>query len=327
MMLLFVFNIFFALFSFGACTERNGSVRLHWQPNSAGLFSQFLQLKLMVEQTSQLGLELVVAPTTSPHYGAAKINMCEIFEVPRGVTCAALPVHLRCEKNFRKVLNSTDPEGACYSGTISFNSHIRVRSNILRAVDLPFGLRFSLNYQSFLDKLYNALQKKACIMSPSTCENSFSPFTVVHWRRGDQLPGRCAKNVDTSVNCANASALVQRVQEHSADPVVYVATNEPKHSHNYSELRRHGFLTYADLASDNSEISNANLFQVLAGEVGLMLRATTFLGWGVSEINDVVEHERKAAGRTFCIGQQVPAVETQHSWCTLHMQRTRLLLV
>lgn len=318
--------VFCAALTHCSTLEASQLDRLFWQPNNAGLFSQFLQLKLMVEQATQLGLELVVLPTASPHYGAAKIQMCEIFVLPREVTCTAPPPNLRCEKNFRKALNVTSPEGACYSGTISFNSHIRVRSSILRAVDLPLELQFTAMYRLLMDKIFDALQRKACALSPASCEKEkLTSFTVVHWRRGDQLPGRCAKNVDTSVNCANATSLVQRVKEHSKDQIVYVATNEPQHSHNHSELRRHGFLTYSDLASQDSAIAVADVFQVLVGEVGLMLRAATFLGWGVSEINDVVEHERRAAGRSSCIGQEVPAEAAQHSWCTLHMQRTRRL--
>lgn len=322
LLLLFIYCV---LLASGVAVEGNNQSahRLHWQPNHAGLFSQFLQLKLMVEQASQHGLDLVVLPTTSPHYGTAEIRMCEIFVMPRGVVCGALPPQLRCEKNFKKALNSTNPEGMCYSGTISFNSHIRVRSSILRAVDLPFELMFTLTYEKIVDKFYDALQKKACALLPTNCGRQSFTFTVVHWRRGDQLPGRCAKNVDTSVNCANAFALAQRVREISADQIVYVATNEPQHSPNYSELRRHGFLTYADLASGDSVVNTADVFQLLAGEVGLMLRAATFLGWGVSEINDVVEHARRAAGRNSCVGQEVPSESAQHSWCTLHMQPTR----
>jgi len=318
----FMLTIMCAILALRVASEMDRTIRLFWQPNNAGLFSQFLQLKLMVEQTTQLGLELVVLPTTSPHYGSAKIKMCEIFVLPRGVTCTAPPPNLRCEKNFRKVMNSTN---ACYSGTISFNSHIRVRSSILRAVDLPHELQYTATYQLFMDKFHDALQRKACALSPNNCEKETTSFTVVHWRRGDQLSGRCVKNVDTSVNCANATSLVQRVREHSKDQIVYVATNEPQHSHHHSELRRHGFLTYADLASQDSTLAGADVFQVLAGEVGLMLRAATFLGWGVSEINDVVEHERRAAGRSSCVGQEVPTEAAQHSWCTLHMQRMRRL--
>jgi hypothetical protein len=113
---------------------------------------------------------------------------------------------------------------------------------------------------------------------------------------------------------------VQRVNALTGKELVYVATNEPQQSEEMEHLRSQGFVTFEDVHQDSAVLSgdeSSDLFMVLAAETSLMLNATTFLGWGISEINDVVEHERMLAGRSFCLNQPVPAEETQHNWCTM----------
>lgn len=293
--------------------------KLYWSPNNAGLFSQYLQLKLLIHHSAPLGRVLVVVPTTSPHYQNKEIKICEIFVVPSNVSCSSLPSKVRCTKNFEQLVGEPLLDDVCYSGTVAFSSGARVRSLIIKSVDIPLQVpfQFTAAYEAVSILLFNNLLRTSCT-NVVHCKTLGKPFTVVHWRRGDQLQGRCLKSVDTSVNCQNATALVQRVREFSSDPIVYVATNEPQNSREMAELRRLGFVTYQDAARDNTHLWNADDFAVLAAETHLMLAATTFLAWGVSEINDVVEHERREAGLSHCIGQDRPAVELQHNWCTVH---------
>jgi hypothetical protein len=48
-------------------------------------------------------------------------------------------------------------------------------------------------------------------------------------------------------------------------------------------------------------------------EVTLMIEASTFLGWGISEVNDVVEYERMKKNRTFCTTDEWSF--SYVSWC------------
>lgn len=48
-----------------------------------------------------------------------------------------------------------------------------------------------------------------------------------------------------------------------------------------------------------------------------MLEASTFLGWGISEINDVVEYERMKAGKSYCINQDPPVDANLEAWCSM----------
>lgn len=293
--------------------------KLFWSPNNAGLFSQYLQMKLLIHHAAALRRKLILLATTSPHYQDSKIVMCDIFMLPQNVSCGNLPDKMRCTKNFDVIVGAGVSDDVCYSGSVAFNSGVRVRSLIIKSVDilLPVPFQFTAMYEKTSTTLYNALLKATC-SSTMQCRMLGNVFTVVHWRRGDQLLGRCQKGVDTSVNCHNASALVLRVREFSSDPTVYVATNEPHGSREMAELRRLGFVTFQDVARDAHSLQGASDFAILAAETSLMLSATTFLAWGVSEINDVVEHERREAGLSHCLGQDQPAQEVQHNWCTTH---------
>ena len=44
-----------------------------------------------------------------------------------------------------------------------------------------------------------------------------------------------------------------------------------------------------------------------------MLDASTYLGWGVSEVNDVIEHERRLLGKSHCVAKE--SAVTYPTWC------------
>jgi hypothetical protein len=306
---------------FALATAESEVRQLFWVPNNAGLFSHFLQLKIVHKLASELERTLVVAPTQSPHYGNLTIDMCAIFDFPRSVSCAAIPEEVPCSKNAKDLTKKKGKPDVCYSGTISFGAQVRGRHFIIRAVDLPVRLQFSPAHRALADRFFNALVQHV------GQRNEPFALTVVHWRRGDQLQGRCGNKIDASVNCADGAALVQKVQARSqADEVVYIATNEPQDSAEMVYLRSKGFVTLSDVVASGGDasLSRMDAFQVLAAEVSLMLRADTFLGWGISEINDVVEFERRQEGRTHCVAEweDGPVLEeARQTWCSLLRQR------
>lgn len=53
-------------------------------------------------------------------------------------------------------------------------------------------------------------------------------------------------------------------------------------------------------------------------QISIMLNASTFLAWGVSEVNDVIEHERMLRGKSYCSAkEETPKYPT---WCWWHAQ-------
>jgi len=61
-----------------------------------------------------------------------------------------------------------------------------------------------------------------------------------------------------------------------------------------------------------------SVFDVLVVETLLMIDADVFLAWGISEINDIVEYERRAVNKTHCIDQSIPPDTKLGTWCGLH---------
>jgi hypothetical protein len=294
---------------------------LLWVPNSAGLFSHFIQMKIMLAKAKANQRVLTIVPTQSPHYGAKFIDMCTIFTLPSSVQCGTDANATRyCSQNFAELATWDRNSSFCYSGRISFDSSVKGRHAILQAISLPPRLQFGAQYvQSstrFWFQLTQLVRLRSGLGLPESA--SWSPrITVVHWRRGDQLSSRCSHLVDVSVNCASAEGLVLKVRSYSGTNAVYVATNEPQDSPHMTNLRQAGFLTYRDVirfaaataatadlgTSASASIgtgtgADVDIFGVLAAEVFAMLRADQFLAWGVSEINDLVEYERSASSTT-----------------------------
>eukprot|EP01034_Spumella_vulgaris_P026448 gene26448-33027_t len=113
---------------------------------------------------------------------------------------------------------------------------------------------------------------------------------------------RCGNGFDTSVNCGDATAFVTKVQQSTSDKIVYIATNEPQNSSHMDTIRAAGFQTLSSVGG--GEYQKLDQLSVLTMEVSLMLQASTFLAWGISEIDDVVEYERKMAGLSFCTAHE-----------------------
>ena len=99
-------------------------------------------------------------------------------------------------------------------------------------------------------------------------------YTVVHWRRGDQLSSRCRQGKDSSVNCKSAADLVAMVRNHSHDSLVYVATNEPANSTELEVLRSASFKLYSDSQFElpGYEYESLNAFVLEVSVVGTIMQ-------------------------------------------------------
>ena len=82
----------------------------------------------------------------------------------------------------------------------------------------------------------------------------------------------------------------------SNDTLVYVATNEIPGSEEYIRIKDAGMKVFSDAG-----LNNLGVIDVFVLEAALMYDSSTFLGWGVSEVIDVVEHERQVNNKTHCL--------------------------
>lgn len=123
--------------------------------------------------------------------------------------------------------------------------------------------------------------------------------------------------VDRSVNCEEAPQLIRKVKNYTKDSLIYIATNERNKS-TLNTLKNAGFLLFDDLRKEvakRSNVSSLNVVDILAVEASLMLEASSFLAWGVSEIDDVVQYERRQRENSYCLAQEKISSVYELNWC------------
>lgn len=284
-----------------------------WMSNNEGLFSQFLQLKVKSALSQQFERDTILSGIESPHSNNTRWTLCQMFQLPSNVKCELVVPPKFCENSALRSLDPSviagiDKQTLCYEGPMPLmGTHSRREANIL-AMYLPIPLRFTAPYLALIERF-----KKDLGLSPG------QEYTVAHWRRGDQLVFRCKSSFrsrrDRSVNCGAADDLRRSITRLSNHSFVYVATNERSDSAHLEHLRSVGYKTYQD--TQGSEFSNLNPMEVFLLEAGLMLDATTFLGWGISEINDIVEYERMRTNKTWCSARDDGPAQDAVTWCDL----------
>lgn len=244
---------------------------------------------------------------------------CDLPIIAQEKLIAECPA-FKCQTTANPVLFKSDQPIVCYNGSIFdvrvFKKNLTGRDLMLRAVSVEADA-FPLKLKPFY--LQHVPAVKSSVAGAST------GYVAVHWRRGDQINTRCKRREDQSVNCQTAQQLVQKVKNIvSNSSVVYVATNEPADSAEYSVLHDAGFLTWQSI-NNKGKYNHIQGVEVLVVETQLMLDATTFLGWGISEINDVVEAERKRANRSYCVHQDRRKNLVEHdTWCRYQANREQL---
>ena len=285
------------------------SKNLFYRSNSAGLFSQFIQLKLMYHFAQTFNRALVVEKIKSRHYKNS-VLMNDVFNFSGYSITSSTGVQFEtCYNTTDELLPlmNSDISDLCYGGPfpVELTGENITRNGILQSLGLDPPLRLKrVNYLSQLMRNLN--------IDPSL------NFTVVHWRRGDQTT-RCKSGMDASVNCGTGYDFVAKIKEYTHDNTIYVATNEKRYSKDLVPLRRAQMKTITD-----GSIPLSDELSVLSLEVELMLRATTFLAWGVSEIDDVVEYERMKAGKSFCVAYEPYIPDRNLTFCYLVKELHRL---
>ena len=294
----------------------NSSRGFLWITNKAGIFSQLLQIKIILSIAASSNRTALITPILTEHFNNTKINVCDVFVLP------SMP-YMKCVDEIQvrdyKLLNCMNGVNAstllsddylvCVKGPLPLLGKYRnAREAVVSAANLPPALKLSHRFDHLIEIVKNKLNIGFM--------KQYTSYTVVHWRRGDQLHTRCKENKDNSVNCENSTSLIANVRSYTNDSLVYVATNEHPGSKEYLALKEAGFLVFADINMNIT--SSLDIFMV---EVFLMLDATTFLGWGISEVNDVIEHERFAAKKSYCSAIHSKTLG-QVTWCDLQTSQT-----
>lgn len=184
------------------------------------------------------------------------------------------------------------------------------------------------------------------MIDPSSFPIDSNLIRIVLFRRGDQLSSRCLSSWsglrDTSVNCGSEVDLIRDVEGYFTSNcvkakrprLIFIATNE-KNETILDRLRARKFIPLVDVLTVFSAPSAAALtsLEEFIIEAQFMLQADTFLSYGISQINDVIEYERMKSGKgwcerdkerdTLCDQRRAVQNQTNHgSWCQIYINST-----
>lgn len=281
---------------------------LFWISDTDGLFSHYLQTKIMLQLAKAFNRSLTLSPFSSHHFKGERLSLCDIF-VLENMFCRPLQVKIAtCSTVLRDDLLKSQEGFICFKGSLPLGGYVNRTDAMVRATSLEnVRLQFQQKYIQHFDYYHRKLA--------AVNDDSLNKMTVVHWRRGDQLKTRCKREKDISVNCGDGQQLVHAIHKHSRDRTIYIATNEDQMSVQMQNLRTMGFLSLHSINSENFVSDQIGNFVF---EVMLMIRATTFLGWGVSEVNDVVEYERMRLSKTFCVAKN-DKPQGYLTWCESYL--------
>lgn len=277
---------------------------LIWFSNNDGIFSQFLQMKIMHYVAQNINKRtLLIAPIRSLHMPNQTIILCDLFQLPITIQCfnnddiynwnyynkdikclTDIKVNIMLKSNSYSN-NIEKHDIVCYRGLVPFLGTLTRRDAVLNAVDFAIP-------NLILNKIY----RESFLTFKKNLGFNNNNYTVIHWRRGDQLSSRCKQGRDLSVNCNDASYLISFVHSHVQDKLVYIATNEKNAINELHLLTNAGFLIY----NHSYSIGTNDDLSIFMLEIALMLDSTTFLGWGISEVNDVIENQRMRMKKSYC---------------------------
>lgn len=178
---------------------------LLWFSNNDGIFSQFLQMKIMHHVAQNIHKRtLLIAPIKSVHMPNKTIILCDLFQLPITIQCLNNDEMYNWNHNYNdnKCLNDLKVnimlrastysksiekmEVVCYKGLVTFLGAATRRNAVLNAVDFA-------SPNLILSKIY----KENFLMYKKNLDLN-NNYTVIHWRRGDQLSTRCKQGRDLS---------------------------------------------------------------------------------------------------------------------------------
>lgn len=248
---------------------------------------------------------VAVSWTSKRHYhDVDSISLCDIFSLPSSVECTAKSnVTIFSEHdclyigtshkpsdygwdNIPKSISFEYKDVDCIAGPASPNVGIypsMTRKNIV-----------SPETQLFTDRYLNILPKILAVFGVDYAKG----YTIVHWRRGDQLETRCNGKIDKSVNCGSIDDFLKELEYNlevyvpfNKGPIpTYIATNE-KSSQSIKKIQENNYFVFDDIKKGLKEMSFTSL-DIFVFELMMMIDCTYLFAWGVSSINNFLYRYR-----------------------------------
>ena len=297
-------------------------------PTREGLAVHLMSLNtIYLQVVKSYGRVLVLVPFTSDHYvDSGWINLCDYFLFPDNIVCTSEhPVDV-----VSRMPCVVDCSGVwpCHK-----DEHVFLNPNFdleLRSTEFPLISKGTYHMDKDLCGLYVSedasrkaewfpikpreryvgfymLIKKIFQTLSGAGPNDVIKYTVLHWRRGDQLTERCKNGIDSSINCMNSTNVLSYVQgmrlmDKSITSYLYIATNEGNTTM-LEELEKAGIYTWWTLYKNYKfKMKSIEMFII---ELQLMTDADRFLrtranfGWMsfASWVDQLIEIERERLGK------------------------------
>ena len=298
-------------------------------PTKEGLAVNLISLNHVYTQVVKTYSKvLVLVPFTSDHYkDSGWIRLCEYFELPEGIVCTSeypvdvvsrIPCTVDCSNNV----------WPCHKDEKIF---LNINFDLeLRSTEFPLITKAKYNFEKDVCGLYVSedfsrkadwfrivpkkkyvgifqLIRQILYFHSGMSSSSTLGYTVLHWRRGDQLSERCVNGIDSSLNCMNSTDVVKYVNnmkllDKNVTSFLYLATNE----RNKTVLEfLHDQGVYSWWTFYKKYNFNLRSIEMFILELQLMLDASRFLrpranfGWFsfASWIDQLIEIEREKLGK------------------------------
>lgn len=310
---------------------------LYYYPVHEGLSAQIRHLELVWNLATGVNRRVIAIPFQSHHYMNVSVALCDVFDLPRDISCNVREPIVRnlVEQNKCAVMG---PEGSSCRVPQAFHHH-KCTSNFdwaqvscvagMAGYEGKDGSHHTYGRPGLPDRPYKRLMTAKSIkpyyihLYVSVVQEFGVPQTnklvVIHWRRYDQSL-RCGNKIkgqhDKSVNCQGPqefhNQIITDMKTLSLDLahyMSYIATNEMSKD-NLATLERLGHNT----SLDASILKHRNPFESFMVELVMLCRADVVLLYGVSAIHGFVlecrSHDKSKFRNTLLDGKRLSMVAT-----------------
>lgn len=256
------------------------------------LVHRFLTIKNAYKLSQDSKRDLTILNADTPADAKRKVfrSSCELFDFPMGsgIHCSKKSAP-KCKDSSREEVVASTKKSALYCGNLLQKLD---RSSVIATIDsMKFPLTFTVDRVESI-ALFKALvgikKKKAGYKSQE--------YSVVNWDSDESI-------TESSINEIN-NLLEKHRGTVDSDAITYVVI-KPAHLTPESEslLQKWGFKIFTGVWKEGS-MGHADATTKAVMEIALMMDAALFLGFGDSDTNDLVEHERMQSNHSYCITRE-----------------------
>lgn len=290
-----------------------------------GLVNQFLEMKNAFLLSRQANRELNILAV-----GMGK-SSCQLFDLPlgSGIKCTKKKAPKCKDEKKAEVLVSLK-KNVLYCGPLKLK-----RSDPQAIIEVIDAIQFPLAFNAEIVESIELFKSFLGIKKPKRKKGQISPkaiLNVVNWECNRTLTTSVIKDLKDLIDDEKKKQREEMVGTESETgtgtnveqrkEVTYISLPCPIDEASNIILKNNGMTIFDDVWPKAYTIpTDENTRTAL--ELGVMLEANVYLGYGESALNDLVEFERFNRNSSFCtVPSSTPTPASSdalsHTWCSLH---------